>query len=174
MSLLSKGKGRKTRTAAGFTLIELLVVVSIIGLLSSVVLTSLNSARTKAKEAALKTQALEFRKLLALEYSENGSYANLTKGWVGGGTASGQTTCEARGYGGAHADQAEGICNSLRSILGLSYDSAFITYGDGNSYSIMVRYPNGTMFCSGSSGATSDKVPYTTPGLSYPGCIYNR
>ena len=36
----------------GFTLIELLVVIAIIGLLSSVVLTSLNSTRGKARAAA--------------------------------------------------------------------------------------------------------------------------
>lgn len=44
----------------GFTLIELLVVISIIGLLSTVAMTSLNAARTKAKTA--KTRE-EVRKL---------------------------------------------------------------------------------------------------------------
>lgn len=58
----------------GFTLIELLVVIAIIGLLSSVVLTSLNSTRVKARDARRQTDLKQFQLALELYFNTNGKY----------------------------------------------------------------------------------------------------
>lgn len=58
----------------GFTLIELLVVVAIIGMISSVVLTSLGSARDKGGDAAVKQNMRTIMTQAALVFSNNGSY----------------------------------------------------------------------------------------------------
>ena len=54
----------------GFTLIELLVVIAIIGILSSVVLASLNSARGKGANAAVKSSMANLRAQAELYYDD--------------------------------------------------------------------------------------------------------
>lgn len=58
----------------GFTLIELLVVIAIIGLLSSVVLSSLNSARAKGADAAIRANLANTRAQAELYYDTYNSY----------------------------------------------------------------------------------------------------
>ena len=58
----------------GFTLIELLVVIAIIGILSSVVLASLNSARGKARDAVRKSDLSQIQTALEMYYDSYGGY----------------------------------------------------------------------------------------------------
>lgn len=61
-------------TTRGFTLIELLVVISIISLLSSVVLASLNSARARARDAQRSSDIRQIQLALELYRNTNGGY----------------------------------------------------------------------------------------------------
>ena len=58
----------------GFTLIELLVVIAIIGVLASVVLASVNTARAKSRDARRKADLNQLRLALELYYDTNGAY----------------------------------------------------------------------------------------------------
>ncbi len=58
----------------GFTLIELLVVIAIIGILSAVVLASLNTARAKGANAAVKSNLQGMRSQAEIIYDNNKDY----------------------------------------------------------------------------------------------------
>jgi len=55
----------------GFTLVEMLVVISIIGILSSFAVVSLNSARQKARDALRKGDMAQLRTALNLYFDDN-------------------------------------------------------------------------------------------------------
>ena len=70
-------KNKKMKFKKGFTLIELLVVISIISFLSSVVMTTLNSARDKGTDAAIKTSLTNMRAQGGIYFSTAGNYTGF-------------------------------------------------------------------------------------------------
>ena len=74
-------------TLAGFTLIELLVVIAIIGVLSSIVLSSLINARNRSDNASIKSNLNQLQRQAQVFYETTG---NATYGSIGasvGGTS---------------------------------------------------------------------------------------
>ena len=82
----------KTR---GFTLIELLVVIAIIGILSSVVLASLNTARSKGTLASFRANLHSIQTQAEIYRADTGGYGS---GAAGTGTVATSTACSAGMY----------------------------------------------------------------------------
>ncbi len=166
----------------GFTLIELLVVVAIIGLLSSIVLSSLNTARKKSKDAFLREQATQMRNLLEQEYNESGSYYGLqTWAWANDTASCNSLTFTSTNT--AFVSQARSICNAIVANSSMpTWNSTGATkfyLGHGSSpsiqsYSIIVGLPyKDAYLCLGSSGAVSDTTTSNELIWSQPGCYSN-
>lgn len=87
--MFNQNKNQKGFTK-GFTLIELLVVIAVMGLLISVMLTSVNSARKKSRDGKRAAEAVQMRSALEMYYLDNGGFPVC-------GTALNEYTCSGAG-----------------------------------------------------------------------------
>ena len=79
----------------GFTLVELLVVISIIGILATLVMANLNSARSRARDAQRKSDVRSIATALRLYFNDKGYYpSSNSSGEILGCGSAGTSVCD--------------------------------------------------------------------------------
>jgi type II secretion system protein G len=119
-----------------FTLIELLVVIAIIGLLSSIVLVSLNGVRARARDSIRMSTLKELQKAVELYYADNGSYPLSC-------TGSGQWGSHAPNFGNCDTNYIVGLSNYIATLpIDPKWDTGSVGYlyrSDGTNYTILAH-----------------------------------
>ena len=85
---------QKDQSFKGFTLIELLVVIAIIGLLSTLAVVALNSARIRSRDAKRASDIRQVTTALAVGYTELNQYPNGANGSAVLGSATATILCK--------------------------------------------------------------------------------
>ncbi len=100
-------------TQTGFTLIELLVVIAIIGILASVVLASLNTARDKGADAAVKSNINNMRAQAEIYYDDNNRSYDVFCNTPGSASGATELLDAAKSaWGGSPTVRADGTASS--------------------------------------------------------------
>ena len=161
----------------GFTLIELLVVVAIIGVLSSVVLASLNSSRAKGRDARRVSDMHEITNALSIYYSVNGFYPPVSQNpaGVGGWNVSYNSGFLQDLVPNFMPDNPEDPINQLESGFSFfgakagSYFYAYYNYNGGAFYGCPFSGPFAVIAIRQLEGGIKPTTPRATCGTFSPG-----
>jgi prepilin-type N-terminal cleavage/methylation domain-containing protein len=148
----------------GFTLIELLVVIAIIGILSSVVLASLNSARNKGADASVKGNLGGIRAQAELFYDGAGanSYNSLT------GT---ESSCTAAVTTNVLGDS--NVKNAIAAATAQKGTGIPLCFASSTAWAVSVPLKGaaGSWFCVSSDGVATTTTNASAISITDPSCL---
>ncbi len=150
---------KKRLQARGFTLIELLVVIAIIAILASIILASLNQARSKSRDARRVADLKQVQLALELYNNDNGgypvqgTYGNLVQA-SGAGAA-----LVAGNYISVIPTDPGSYAYKYASLTGSGASAALCSAAPCNSYVLIAQIENAT--------------PASTFASSYQGTAYS-
>ena len=131
------------KKSKGFTLIELLVVIAIIGILATIVLVSLNSARQKARDTRRIGDVRQVALALEMYYDDNSAYPAVT-----GCTAANWTTMATAitggGYMAAVPNDPLNSGNNVYMYGGITTDYTLRAYLENTSNAALATDVDGT------------------------------
>lgn len=131
----------------GFTLIELLVVIGIIGILSAVVLASLNTARFKGNDAAIQSDLATVQTQAEIFYGGAGNNSYGTAG----------TACDTAGslFADATITKATGNANSVNGSGAIACNNSTTAYAVSAQLSTERTSGTPDYWCVDSTGGAS-------------------
>lgn len=171
---MKSGKSGLASRRSGFTLIELLVVIAIIGILAAVILASLNNARNKGRDAAVKSNLATVRVQAQLYYDIYGKYRNNANSGAFSYTDC-QTTTTVFGDTGGNSAEARGISQVVAQAIFAAHEAGgsggMLCRQDATNqkYIAAVKMNTGNYWCVDADGGAKDIGP-SLPGGSIFNC----
>jgi prepilin-type N-terminal cleavage/methylation domain-containing protein len=139
------------KQSSGFTLIELLVVIAVIGILASVVLSSVTASRSKSSDGAIKRQLQEAMSQAEIYYHNNSN--------------SYDSVCTGAGGIGALVQQASTIAGTGVLVTNGALQTATTAncYSTTAAYAASVKLKTPTTTTYWCVDSTNNKMVTTTP-----------